>query len=53
MAAGQENYNSNLKGMPNVETMAEALTAGIQNAFLFALIASIIGLVVSLFVKRV
>jgi len=53
MAAGQENYNTNLKSMPNAETMAEALTAGIQNAFLFALIASIIGLIVSLFIKKV
>lgn len=30
-----------------------ALTAGIQNAFIFAMIVAIIGLIVAFFIKRV
>lgn len=54
MTAGQVNYMSSSAGdMTDPVFMSEALTAGVQNAFLFAFIASIIGLIVSFFVKRV
>ncbi|MDQ0271649.1 DHA2 family efflux MFS transporter permease subunit [Cytobacillus purgationiresistens] len=52
MAAGQAGYIA-AASSNNPNVMPEALTAGVQNAFLFAFIASIIGLIVSFFVKRV
>ena len=53
MSAGQASYLATAADPTNPLAVSEALTAGVQNAFMFALIASIIGLVVSFFVKRV
>lgn len=50
MSAGQTRYMAKVN---DPAALPEALTAGVQNAFLFALVAAIIGLVVSLFIKRV
>ncbi|WP_433957267.1 DHA2 family efflux MFS transporter permease subunit [Cytobacillus horneckiae] len=52
MAAGQSGYLA-AAASTDRNAMAEAMTAGVQNAFLFAFVASIIGLIVSFFVKRV
>lgn len=52
MAAGQSGYLA-AAASTDRNAMAEAMTAGVQNAFLFAFVASIIGLIVSSFVKRV
>ncbi|ASV66684.1 MULTISPECIES: MDR family MFS transporter [Cytobacillus] len=52
MAAGQSSYIPK-EGMANTAIAAEALTTGVQTAFYLGLIASIIGLVLSFFVKRV
>lgn len=53
MASGQQSYMASAADPTNPKLMAEALTSGVQNAFLFALVASIIGLIVSFFIKRV
>lgn len=54
MSAGQMTYMADHAGDVNDPIfMSGALTAGVQNAFMFAFIASIIGLIVSLFVRRV
>lgn len=52
MAAGQSSYIPK-EGMENTAIAAEALTNGVQTAFYLGLIASIIGLILSFFVKRV
>ncbi len=52
MSAGQASYMATADPT-NQLAVSEAMTAGVQNAFLFALTASIIGLVVSFFIKRV
>ncbi|MNW37926.1 putative multidrug resistance protein EmrY [compost metagenome] len=52
MAAGQERYMATADAT-NPQVLSEALTIGVQNAFLFACIASAIGLVVAFFIKRV
>ncbi len=52
MSAGQASYMATADPT-NPLAVSEAMTAGVQNAFLFALTASIIGLVVSFFIKRV
>ncbi|KYG34137.1 DHA2 family efflux MFS transporter permease subunit [Alkalihalobacillus trypoxylicola] len=53
LSAGQASYLDAATNPNDPLVIAEALTAGTQNAFFFAFIASIIGLIVSLFVKRV
>lgn len=54
MAAGQAGYMSTHGGDPtDPAVISQALTAGVQNAFLFALAASVIGLIASFFIKRV
>ena len=55
MSAGQASYIASAGQVdPNDPlVMSQALTAGVQNAFLFALTASGIGLIVSFFIKRV
>lgn len=50
MVAGQVSYVPPA-GTSNV--IAEALTSGVQNAFMLAFVASIIGLISSFFIKRV
>ncbi|MNO30360.1 putative multidrug resistance protein EmrY [compost metagenome] len=52
MAAGQESYMATADAA-NPQALSEALTVGVQNAFMFACIASVIGLVLSFFIKRV
>ncbi len=52
MAAGTEKFLTTAD-MTNPAVAAEALTAGVQNAFLFSLVASIIGLIIALFTKRI
>lgn len=52
MSAGQASYMA-ASNPNNPAALAEAMTAGVQNAFLFALVASVIGLIVSFFIKRV
>ncbi|WP_036647781.1 DHA2 family efflux MFS transporter permease subunit [Paenibacillus pini] len=49
MTAGQMKY---VKSTPNAN-MVDALTAGVQNAFIFGMIVAIIGFVIALFIKRV
>lgn len=53
MSAGQRNYLMNTDDPTNVAYLPEAMTAGIQGAFTFALVASVIGLVASIFIKRI
>ncbi|WP_211749300.1 DHA2 family efflux MFS transporter permease subunit [Paenibacillus sp. Marseille-Q4541] len=54
MSAGQTKYmTSNAGEMTDPIFMSKALAAGVQNAFMFAFIASMIGLIISLFVRRV
>lgn len=53
MSAGISNY---MKGVADPNDPANAplaMTAGIQNAFIFALIVAVIGLIVAFFIKRV
>ncbi|GAA0846741.1 lincomycin efflux MFS transporter Lmr(B) [Bifidobacterium pullorum subsp. gallinarum] len=50
MVAGQASY---VPSAGTTNTMAEALTSGVQNAFMLAFVASIIGLIASFFIKRV
>lgn len=52
MSFGQQNYLGNATEPSNPNVMAESLVAGIQNAFLFAFIASVIGLAIAFFIKR-
>lgn len=49
MTAGQQKYlNTAADG-----NMANALTAGVQNAFMFGMVMAIVGLIVAFFIKRV
>ncbi len=50
MTAGQTHYMNNHAENPN---MLDALTAGVQGAFLFGMIVALIGFVTALFIKRV
>lgn len=50
MVAGQASY---VPSAGTTNPMAEALTSGVQNAFMLAFVASIIGLIASFFIKRV
>lgn len=52
LTAGQASYMAT-SDSSNPNLLAESLTAGVQNAFLFAFIASVIGLIASFFIKRV
>lgn len=52
MSSGQQNFLAKATGPTNPNMLAESLVAGIQNAFLFAFIASVIGLVIAFFIKR-
>jgi len=53
MAAGQSAYMKTAADPAALDTGAQALTAGVQQGFMFALIASVIGLIVALFIRRV
>lgn len=52
LTAGKASYMAT-SDSSNPNLLAESLTAGVQNAFLFAFIASAIGLIASFFIKRV
>ncbi|MFB5265828.1 DHA2 family efflux MFS transporter permease subunit [Paenibacillus enshidis] len=53
LSAGQTNYLRSVANPESAESKLAAFTAGVQNAFTFALILALIGLVCSFFVKRV
>jgi DHA2 family lincomycin resistance protein-like MFS transporter len=53
MTAGQEKYMATVTNVSDPANIRQALTAGIQNAFIFAMVIAIIGLIVAFFIKRV
>ncbi|MDP4097163.1 DHA2 family efflux MFS transporter permease subunit [Paenibacillus sp. P96] len=53
LSAGQTNYLNGVTNPESAENQLGAFTAGVQNAFTFALILALIGVVCSLFIKRV
>ncbi|WP_268439348.1 lincomycin efflux MFS transporter Lmr(B) [Bacillus sp. S10C12M] len=53
MAAGQHDYMSTVKNPADPAVISQALTAGVQHAFVFAMIVAIIGLIGAFFLKRV
>lgn len=53
MAAGQQDYMSGVKNPADPSLIPKALTAGVQHAFIFAMIVAILGLVCAFFIKRV
>ncbi len=53
MAAGQHDYMSTVKNPADPAVIPQALTAGVQHAFVFAMIVAIIGLIGAFFMKRV
>lgn len=53
MAAGQHDYLQNAKDPANLAIIPNALTAGVQQAFVFAMIVALVGLVCALYIKRV
>ncbi|MEK4670060.1 MDR family MFS transporter [Niallia sp. FSL R7-0271] len=52
MSAGQENYMKDLDHPLGANDIKEALTAGIQNGFMFGLILAIIGFVFAIFIRK-
>lgn len=53
MSSGQESFMTSVEDPANPVNQLLAFTAGVQDAFIFAIIMAIIGFVISLFVKRV
>jgi len=53
MAAGQKNYMSTAKNPNDPSAYSHALIAGVQHAFIFAMIVAVIGLISAFFMKRV
>ncbi|CAI6225805.1 Lincomycin resistance protein LmrB [Bacillus subtilis] len=53
MAAGQHDYMSTVKNPADPAVIPQALTAGVQHAFVFTMIVAIIGLIGAFFMKRV
>lgn len=53
MTMGQQNYLSGITDPTTPENIVVSLTSGVQNAFIFAMVVSIIGLVLAFFIKRV
>lgn len=53
MAAGQHDYMNTVKNPADPAVIPQALTAGVQHAFVFAMIVAIIGLIGAFFMKRV
>lgn len=53
MSSGSEKFMTTVKDISNPLNPLLAFTAGVQNAFIFAIIMAIIGFVISLFIKRV
>ncbi|WP_339243053.1 DHA2 family efflux MFS transporter permease subunit [Paenibacillus sp. FSL R5-0517] len=53
LSAGQSSFLSSVANPETPENQLAGFTSGVQNAFVFALVLAIIGLITSLFVKRV
>lgn len=53
LSAGQARYLKGVDNPQSPENMLAGFTSGVQNAFVFALILALIGLLIALFVKRV
>ncbi len=53
MTAGSKKFMEGVDNVADPANIPLALTAGIQNAFIFAMVVAIIGLVVAFFIKRV
>ncbi|OMF27209.1 hypothetical protein BK133_19520 [Paenibacillus sp. FSL H8-0548] len=53
MTAGMTSFMKNAADPTDPANAPLAMTAGIQNAFIFAMIVAIVGLIVSFFIKRV
>ncbi|AJS61508.1 DHA2 family efflux MFS transporter permease subunit [Paenibacillus sp. IHBB 10380] len=53
MSAGTVKYMKTVTDISDPTNDVNALTMGVQNAFIFALIVAIVGFIISLFIKRV
>lgn len=53
MSAGTVKYMKTVTDISDPTNVVNALTMGVQNAFIFALIVAIVGFIISLFIKRV
>ncbi len=53
LSAGQTRFLSSVTDPESPENQLAGFTSGVQNAFIFALVLAVIGLIISLFVKRV
>ncbi|MGM7721377.1 DHA2 family efflux MFS transporter permease subunit [Metabacillus sp. Hm71] len=53
MSAGQKDYLATVQDPTDPSNIAPSLTAGIQDGFIFALIAAVLALVCAFFIKRV
>ncbi|PQP81472.1 MFS transporter [Paenibacillus sp. PCH8] len=53
LSAGQSSFLSGVANPESPENQLAGFTSGVQNAFVFALVLAIVGLITSLFVKRV
>ncbi|CAM3384025.1 DHA2 family efflux MFS transporter permease subunit [Saccharibacillus brassicae] len=53
LSAGQSRFLSGVTNPESPENQLAGFTSGVQNAFVFALVLSIIGLITSIFIKRV
>ncbi|MGO4538488.1 DHA2 family efflux MFS transporter permease subunit [Paenibacillus sp. 2TAB19] len=53
MTAGSKTFMEGVDNAADPANIPLALTAGIQNAFIFAMVVAVIGLVVAFFIKRV
>jgi DHA2 family lincomycin resistance protein-like MFS transporter len=53
LSAGQTRFLSGVTDPESPENQLAGFTSGVQNAFIFAMVLAIIGLIISLFVKRV
>ncbi|MFJ6208625.1 DHA2 family efflux MFS transporter permease subunit [Lysinibacillus sp. NPDC092081] len=53
MSNGQQNYLKRAKDPSDSSVLSDALTAGVQNAFIFAAVIAIIGLIIAFFIKFV
>ncbi|WP_429374911.1 DHA2 family efflux MFS transporter permease subunit [Paenibacillus sp. DS2015] len=53
MSAGTAKYMKTVTDISDPTNEVNALTVGVQNAFIFALIVAIVGFIISLFIKKV
>ncbi|MFE6073731.1 DHA2 family efflux MFS transporter permease subunit [Paenibacillus sp. NPDC057886] len=53
LSAGQTRFLSGVTDPESPENQLAGFTSGVQNAFIFAMVLAVIGLIISLFVKRV